>query len=167
MKRTRLRLQLVGLTAMTSITAITTWSWSSVAHADKPPTGAVDAEFQMMNTNGDGKLSPQEHATGARKMFEAMDANHDGQVTAAEMDAAHEQMMAKLGKTTKQTDMSAADKIKKVDSNNDGVLTAAEHAAASQSMFQKMDTDKDGQLTRAELAAGHAKMMPKKSDRGG
>jgi hypothetical protein len=42
----------------------------------------------MMDTNGDGKISRAEHAAGAKQMFAQCDANRDGIVTAAEMDAA-------------------------------------------------------------------------------
>ena len=87
-----------------------------------------------------------------------MDANRDGKVTAAEMDAAHQRV---TGKKAKKTDMSSADKIKVIDTDGDGILTAEEHAAGSRAMFEKMDTDKDGFLTKDELAAGHAQMMKK------
>lgn len=120
-----------------------------------------DANFRAMDTDGDRKLSPEEHAVGARKMFEAMDANKDGTVTSQEMDAAHEKV---TGKQTTKTDMSSADKIKVVDTNGDGVLTAEEHAAGSKKMFDKMDADKDGFLTEAEVVAGHAKMMTKHAE---
>lgn len=118
----------------------------------------ADAQFKMMDTNSDGKLSPDEHATGARKMFDTMDANHDSKVTAAEMDVAHQKI---AGAKAKKTDMSSAEKIKVVDTNGDGILSADEHVAGSKNMFDKMDNDKDGFLSKAELADGHAKLMRK------
>ena len=87
-----------------------------------------------------------------------MDANRDGKVTAAEMDAAYEKV---TGKKASTSDMSAADKIKVVDTNGDGILTAAEHAAGSRAMFQKMDADRDGYLSKAEWTVGHAALMQK------
>ena len=133
---------------------------SSVAFAESPPNEkAGDAYFKAMDTNGDDKLSPDEHAAGAKKMFDRMDENIDGTVTPEEMDAAHEKV---AGKKTTKADMSSAEKIKAVDMNGDGVLTAEEHAAGSKKMFDKMDTNKDGFLSKDELEAGHAKMLKKK-----
>ena len=111
-----------------------------------------------MDANKDGKVSAEQHAAAAKKMFGTMDANRDGKVTAAEMDAAHQRV---TGKKARKTDMSSADKIKVIDTDGDGILTAEEHAAGSRAMFEKMDTDKDGFLTKDELAAGHAQMMKK------
>src|SRR5882724_12225351 len=111
---------------------------------------AADAQFKAMDLDGDGRLTPAEHAAGARRMFVAMDANGDGKVTAAEMDAAQEKV---TGRKAGPSDMSSADKIKVVDTDGDGILTADEHATASRAMFEKMDTDKDGFVSKAEFAA--------------
>ncbi len=89
-----------------------------------------------------------------------MDANKDGKVTAAEMQATHQRV---TGSKAKKSDMTAADKIRVVDTDGDGTLTAEEHAAGSRSMFEKMDTNKDGFLTKDELVAGHARIMKKGS----
>src|SRR6185369_4533523 len=107
----------------------------SVAFADQ------EARFESMDTDGDGRISPDEHAAAASRMFEKMDANGDGKVTAAEMTAAHLRL---TGKKAEKGEMSAAEKIKMIDTNADGVLSADEHAAGAKSMFDKMDTDHDG-----------------------
>jgi Ca2+-binding EF-hand superfamily protein len=114
---------------------------------------SVADKFAAMDTNHDGKVSPDEYAVGARMMFDKLDTNKDGQVTAAEMDAGH---------AGKAKGMSTADKIKMVDTNGDGVVSADEHAAGAKAMFDKMDSDKDGYLTQSEMEAGHKKMMEKK-----
>jgi hypothetical protein len=124
--------------------------------ADHPNEGLIDAQFKTMDTDGDGRLSPDEHAAGAKRMFDAMDSNKDGTVTIAEMDAAHRNVP---GKEPKNSDLSSIEKIKVVDQNGDGLLSADEHAAGSRKMFSKMDADRDGFLSRAELTAGHEKML--------
>lgn len=121
---------------------------------------ANDAEtkFESMDTNGDGKISPDEHAAAATRMFDKMDTNKDGKVTAAEMTAAHQQI---AGKKAEKGELSATDKIKKFDTNGDGVLTADEFDAAAHLMFEIMDTDHDSYLTSTELKAGQQKHMHK------
>jgi Ca2+-binding EF-hand superfamily protein len=88
-----------------------------------------------------------------------MDADHDGKVTAAEMDAAQKAMPTSSSESPNK--MTSADKIKVVDSNRDGILSADEHEAGSRRMFEKMDKDRDGTLTAAEISAGHKTMMKK------
>src|SRR5688500_14843843 len=131
------------------------WPPAAIAqHASKMHGSA--AQFKAMDANGDGKLSPAEHAAGAKKMFDAMDRSRDGKVTVAEMDATHHQM---TGRIPGEGEMSSVEKIKVVDRNGDGILTAEEHAAGSKMMFEKMDTNKDGYLSPAELEAGHARYL--------
>ena len=113
-------------------------------------------EFKMMDKDKDGKLSPTEHADGARTMFTTMDADHNGSVTAREMDKAKAKPTGTKGKT-----MSAADKIAKIDTNGDGALSADEHAQGSLAMFVMMDSNADGFLDEGELRAGHDAKMKK------
>jgi Ca2+-binding EF-hand superfamily protein len=131
---------------------------ASLAFAAEPKSAKPGAEFMTMDADKDGKVSADEHATAAKKMFDTMDANRDGKVTATEMDAAHQRV---TGKKAKKSDLSAADKIKVIDKDGDKILAAEEHATGSRSMFEKMDTDKDGFLTKSEFAAGHASMLKK------
>jgi Ca2+-binding EF-hand superfamily protein len=115
-----------------------------------------DKHFKLMDTNGDGKISRAEHAAGAKKMFTQCDANRDGIVTAAEMDAA----MAAKGEKPARDDKSSVEKIQVIDQNGDGRLTAAEHEAGTETMFGKMDKDGDGFLSKAECDEG-MKLMKK------
>ncbi|MBL0124274.1 MAG: EF-hand domain-containing protein [Betaproteobacteria bacterium] len=139
--------------ALAGLAALATWAYTAHANPRKS-----DAEFAKMDINRDGRVSSDEHAAGGKQMFDAMDANHNGKVTALEMDAAHERV---TGAQANRAEMSAAEKIKVIDKDGDGILSAAEHASGSQAMFEKMDTNKDGYLSRVELAAGHANMLKK------
>lgn len=124
----------------------------------------ADDKAKMMDTDGDGMVSSAEHAAGAKKMFGAMDANADGNVTAAEMDA-HKaaKMKDKAGKEGDRPKMTSAEKIREIDTNGDGMISAAEHDAGSQKMFAKMDADGNGSISDAEMKAGHDAMKSAKT----
>jgi len=111
-------------------------------------------KIKMMDTDGNGSISSAEHAAGVTKMFTEMDADKDGFVTAAEMDARH----AAMGDKDMKMKMSSADKIKSMDTDGDGKLSAAEHDAGAAKMFTDMDKDKDGSISKAEMDMGHDKM---------
>jgi Ca2+-binding EF-hand superfamily protein len=163
MKIRRLQITLVALPALCG------FGFASTARANDSEGKAMGGgEFHMMDSNGDGKISADEHAAGAKMMFDKMDTDKDGKVTAAEMDTAHERMAKMMGKEHKagHADMTSADKIKAMDTNHDGVLSAEEHAAGAKMMFDKMDTDKDGYLSKSEMEAGHARLMSKMSQKG-
>lgn len=121
----------------------------------------VDAQFNAMDSDRDGRLSPAEHAAGAKRMFDFMDANRDGEVTATEMDASQQKL---TGHKAGDRDLSSAEKIKVVDTDRNGILTASEHASGSTTMFGRMDTNKDGFVSKPEMAAGHARMLHKQSN---
>jgi Ca2+-binding EF-hand superfamily protein len=73
--------------------------------ATQTPTKASDAshhkghelssaeKIKVVDTNGDGVLTAQEHAMGSKKMFTKMDADKDGNLTAAEIKAGHQELM--------------------------------------------------------------------------
>ena len=62
--------------------------------AKKSDMSSVD-KIKVIDTNGDGVLSAEEHAVGSRSMFEKMDRDKDGFLSKDEIVAGHAQMMAK------------------------------------------------------------------------
>jgi len=119
---------------------------------------AHDDMFQSMDSNHDGRISAQEHATGAQAMFTRADANHDGAIDAQEMAAGRAWMRGDHDRDRGMRGGMLARMMAHMDSNHDGVVTAAENAAASQAMFDRMDANHDGKVTTAEMQAGHAAM---------
>ena len=115
-------------------------------------------KFKKMDTNGDGKVTREEHASGAKQMFTKNDANNDGALTVAELDAAMVAQGEKPGKHHK----TSAEKIQMIDQNGDGRITASEHEAGTDQMFAKMDKDADGFLSKSECDEGHETMKKNK-----
>jgi Ca2+-binding EF-hand superfamily protein len=121
-----------------------------------PRTAFAEQEpsFESMDTNHDGKLSREEDAAVAARMFATMDSNGDHKVTAAEMAAAYQKT---TGEKMAKGAATAAEIIKTIDGNHDGVLSAEEHAAVARSMFTVMDANHDGYLSKAEAQGGALK----------
>ena len=109
---------------------------------------AEEPTVESMDTNGDGKISPDENAAVAAHMFQTMDTNGDHKVTAAEMAAAYKKT---TGGQMPKGAATAAEIIKSIDSNGDGVLSSDEHAAVARAMFAAMDTNHEGYLSQAEV----------------
>jgi hypothetical protein len=72
--------------------AITTANAHEGHHDGDHKAGVKGHHFAKMDTNGDGKISADEHATMAAKRFSKMDTNGDGFVDKAEMKAHHKKM---------------------------------------------------------------------------
>ena len=131
-----------------SLAVVYVFALSAGAFAtDHTNEGLAEARFKALDTDGDDKLSPDEHAAGAKRMFAAMDADKDGTVTVAEMDAAHKNV---TGEGPEHRPVIRG-KDQGGRQNGDGLLSAEEHAAGSKRMFHTMDIDNDGFLSRAEL----------------
>lgn len=92
------------------------------------------------DANNDGVTTRQEFLAGPTAMFERLDANHDGRLTAEERPQRGE------GRHERHS-------MRGADSNRDGRVTLAEYTARSEQMFTRMDANSDGQLTQADREA--------------
>src|ERR1044071_3739728 len=108
-----------------------------------------------MDADNDGHLTHEEYVAGGQRLFAAMDANHDGEVTLAELTKVYA-----LDAEQAVADATAADIMQQYDTNNDGRMSAAEHAAGDEALFVRLDTNHDGWLSQTECEGG-AKLLKK------
>lgn len=123
-----------------------------------------DPLFDRMDVNGDGHVSRSESVAGAKKLFAEIDANHDGFVTAAEMDAyqAQRKDAAIRFSSTSQADEGASRDPGSGAARADGSVSPNEVANArgsasaerdSAGKIRLSDRDGDGRLSAAEFEA--------------
>ena len=164
------RLLIAGLMAAVAVPLIA----AAQPTAPMPPMAAM--HDGMMH---DRVMTRAEIKGHVAKMFARVDANHDGIITKAETDAAHQAMAAKgqgdhaMGKMGAGSGMhrDAGPAFDRIDANHDGMISRAEfvraHATREQKMgehndmhgrmadriFEKSDTNRDGRVTQAEAQA--------------
>jgi Ca2+-binding EF-hand superfamily protein len=121
---------------------------AGAAHAQQQHAGRG---FEAMDADKDGRVSAAEFqkVRGERLagMFARVDTDKDGRVTAAEAEAA-----AQGGRGARM--------LKMLDADGDAVVTQAEVEAGSTAMFARADANKDGAITQDELAAMRRAMGP-------
>jgi Ca2+-binding EF-hand superfamily protein len=128
------------------------------ACADRRDRGPreTDTEFHptinlltKYDANQDGTITRAEMEAGLKQEFDAADTNHDGHLDADEAGVVNAQRW--------DADKSTASTI--VDWNQDGFIDFNEFAGTARSLFADIDRDGDGQLTPKELQAyrGHKK----------
>lgn len=134
--------------AATALALIATYALPPPAAADEPPgCQRPQVTTKEAEGTGDGGITAARHAATASKRFEMMDANKDGKISAAEIEASH----GAESIVWANHPAPAAEKIHSLDRNRDGVLTVSEYTAGSQKMFEELDVDGNGVLTPSEM----------------
>lgn len=123
------------------------------------PGGPIN--FEAMDADKDGKLTEAEMEAYRVARLTALDADKDGQVTLAELTALGDENAAK------RAERRAERMMERQDANDDGVLTLAELTARPErrSMFSRIDTDGDGAISKAEADAAQERMGERRGER--
>ena len=104
--------------------------------------------LKSMDTNGDGQVSKDEYlayqARKAEARFARLDANHDGLLSADELDKRGSHRHHHYG---------SKGLFHKLDSNGDGVITLDESRAAWSKWFTRLDANGDKVVTMDEVNA--------------
>ena len=115
---------------------------SAPVRAAAQAEATTDARFTELDRDNNDTLSLDEYAAEARAGFDAIDVDHNRNITVAEMDAADAQS---------DGEMSSAQKIALRDENKDGILSVDEHMAAIEAQFEVVDVNADGGIDVSEL----------------
>ncbi len=148
----------VGLSAAVLATAV-----PGVSQADTGPGGMGAAllldRFDQVDADKDGKVTKAEVEAFRAARFAAADTDKNGSLSPEELAAFQEQEMA-ARKAARATRM-----LERLDANSDGQLSAEEFAAMGQrrSPFDRADTDGDGAVSKAEAEV----LMKDMAGRGG
>ncbi|MFZ1469176.1 MAG: EF-hand domain-containing protein [Paracoccaceae bacterium] len=148
--RSRATFALMGLTAALMA------GLPAIAHAEKGDNGArMLQHFDEMDADKDGKVTKAEVQAYRDARFAVADTDKNGSLSADELSAMQmTQMQARLAQRSKKM-------IDRLDANADGQLSAEEFATMGkrQSMFDRVDADNDGVISKDEVQ--------KMGDRGG
>lgn len=112
------------------------------------------------DTDHDGKVTLSEYkateTARMTRMFARMDANNDGKITQAEMEAFRDSMEAEgrgppAGAPGGGGGGGRGGFMMRMDANGDGAVTKVEMAAGFEARFKAADTNGDGWLSKGEL----------------
>jgi hypothetical protein len=130
------------------ILALSSLIFAAVAQAGDPQAAGKPGRHQV-DGNGDGIITRDEAKSFPRLTadFDAVDANKDGQLDAAEMNAHREKMRIEMRAKAEQ-------RWKDADKDGDGALSREEAQASMPGLaerFEKFDSNGDGKIARDEM----------------
>ena len=132
--------------AATALTAT-----GALAFGPGGPRGTERPSFQTLDADGDGQITLAEIEARGAAHFEGADTDGNGLLDLAELEA----------HTQKQAAKRAAMMIKRFDNDGDGALSVAELPKPGKragKMFSHFDTDGSGGISQKEFAAASEKM---------
>jgi Ca2+-binding EF-hand superfamily protein len=141
--------------------------YASGAAAQEGPGGREDRGamlmkmFDSMDADADGKLTEAELEAHRAAMFTTADTNADGMLSAEELSAQH------LARFTEGLADRTAKMIENRDNNGDGSLSLDEvDQGPGQRHFARLDSDNDGAISKAEAEAAMEHMGKRKHRKG-
>ena len=114
-------------------------------HGDPSGTAAGIKQLLRYDANKDGTLTRAEMEAGLKADFAALDADHSGALTADEARTENDRRYKEDG--TQYSPL--------LDWNQDGVIDFNEFANTARSLFDQLDRDHDGELSPSELKTPH------------
>lgn len=120
----------------------------AVAPSPMSAPDPVQAEFDALDRDGDGRVSSSEHAAGAKARFDAMDNDNNYKVGASEMAAgtSDQSVSAQIAGTQRGD--------RPVDANANGEISPEESRLEAEAAFRSRDVNGDGNLSAEEMRAG-------------
>ena len=118
------------------------------AAPEAPLPDPVAEAFAALDRDGDGKVSAVEHAEGAKARFDALDADRNYHLSAAELEQATATGAAVTGQLAAGT-VSIASNAN--DDNDNGEISPEESRAQAEAEFLGRDADRDGSLSLEEM----------------
>ncbi|MGQ0565529.1 MAG: EF-hand domain-containing protein [Gemmobacter sp.] len=123
-------------------------------------------DFAAIDADGDGQVTRAEVEAHRAARVAAVDADKDGKLSAAEIKA------RAMERAAAQADAIAARMIERHDSDGDGLISVAELEAGPKpiDIFDRIDGDKDGAISAEEAEAARKQMtrrMGRHRDHGG
>lgn len=159
-----------SLIASLAMVAVLGGSLGAMAHGKdggmrgKGPRGPM-IEFSVLDANGDGQITQAELDAQKTARFAEIDANGDGNVSAEEL-LAHAEEKGEERKEGRKEKM-AERMIDKLDENDDGLVSAEEFTAKNdrKSMIDRLDENEDGSISEEEFNAMKERFEERKKDR--
>ncbi|SEI82809.1 EF hand [Cribrihabitans marinus] len=114
------------------------------------PGGGQRMSFEQLDADSDGQISQAELQAQRTERFRAADTDGDGKLSAAEIEA-HAQSRASER---------AGQMLERFDANKDGMLDQSELPQPRRAgrFFDRVDTDGDGAISKAEYAEARDRM---------